>query len=175
MKNKKSRNLVTFFCSPRNFSIRSVATDKLDMTAIYSKWKFILINRNRLFVILNHVNSLNKTLLQLTLDLLSFRHIKISHLATLQIPANILSKHCTISRSNPVKTHTFSPAVLAGIKSPAYPPRYWDTSKVKYFSPLCPRYPQPWGDVVANDWCIMVDGLRRKPLFEHSSSQIRKE
>ena len=32
-------------------------TDKLDMTVIYSKWTFILLNclnRNRLFVILNH-------------------------------------------------------------------------------------------------------------------------
>ena len=33
----------------------------------------------------------------ITLDLLSFRHIEISHHAILQIPANILSKHCTIS------------------------------------------------------------------------------
>ena len=47
---------MTFFCSPQNFSIRSVATDKLDMTAIYSKWTFILLNRNRIFVILNHVS-----------------------------------------------------------------------------------------------------------------------
>ena len=53
----KKKNLVTFFCSPRNFSIRSVATDKLNMTAIYSKWTIILRNRNRLFVILYHVNS----------------------------------------------------------------------------------------------------------------------
>ena len=56
---------MTFFCSPRNFSIPSVATDKLDMTAIYSKWKFILLNRNQLFVILNHINSQNKTLFNL--------------------------------------------------------------------------------------------------------------
>ena len=53
IKTKKSRNLVTFFCSTRIFSIRSVATDKLNMTAIYSKWTFILLNRKRLFVILN--------------------------------------------------------------------------------------------------------------------------
>ena len=77
---------------------QSVATDKLDMTEIYSKWAFILLKRNWLFVILNHVNSQNKTLLQLTLDLLSFRHIEIVHQAILQIPANILSKHRTISR-----------------------------------------------------------------------------
>ena len=79
------------------FSIRSVATDKLNKTAIFYKWTFILLNRNQLFVILNQVNSQNKTLLQLTLDLLSFLHIEISHLAILQIPVNILSKHCTIS------------------------------------------------------------------------------
>ena len=33
-KKKKSQNLVTFFCSPQNFSIRSVATAKLNMTAV---------------------------------------------------------------------------------------------------------------------------------------------
>ena len=48
------------------------------MTATYSKWTIILLNRNRLFVILNHVNSQTKSLLQLTLDLLSFSHIEIS-------------------------------------------------------------------------------------------------
>ena len=50
---KKLRNLVTFFCSSRNLSIRSMATDKLDMTAIYYKWTFILLNRNLLFIIIS--------------------------------------------------------------------------------------------------------------------------
>ena len=90
-----------------------MATDKLDMPAIYSKWPFI--NRNRLLVILKRVNSQseNKTLLQLTLDLLSFRHdIEISHLAILQIPGNILSKQGTIS----VFTNTFQtlPEIRSG-------------------------------------------------------------
>ena len=67
------------------------------LQSILNGQSFFLI-RNRLFVILNHVNSQNKTLFQLTLHLLSFRHIEISHLTILQIPANILSKHSAISR-----------------------------------------------------------------------------
>ena len=47
------------------------------------------------------LNSQNKTHLQLTQNLLSFPHIEILHLAILQIPANIMSKHRTISRQNP--------------------------------------------------------------------------
>ena len=148
---------MTFFYSPRNFSIRSVATDKLDMTVIYSKWTSIL----------SLVNSQNRTLLQLTLDLLTFRHIEILHLAIIQIPENIVTKHCTISRYL-VKMHHYFPSCFGGNQKPAYPWHYWYTSKVKsrYFSPaiLAPR-----GNVVANDkikcinevWLYLCDGCNR--------------
>ena len=120
---KSLMNLVTFFSLPRIFSIRSVATDKLDRTAIYSKWTFILLIRNRLFVILNHIRCFNP----------SEYPVKAPHYM-------------------PVKHTAISPAVFAGIKSPAYPRHDRDTSKVKsrYFSPAIPG---PQGDVVANDWC----------------------
>ena len=83
---------------------------------------------------------------------------RISGYFEVQIPANILSKHRTISR---YKRTPISPTVLAGIKR-----HYRDTSKVKSWY-LTPLFPALGGEVVANDWCIMkvhvfcsTDGLK---------------
>ena len=71
------------------------------MIAIYSKCTFILLNRKSI-IILNHVNSQNKTLLQLTLDLLFYRNLK-SRILRTSFPVKTshyiaVKPHCYFSR-----------------------------------------------------------------------------
>ena len=120
-----------------------MATDKLHMQQS--------ILNGHSFFILNHVNSQNKTILQLTLDLLSFRHIELKssisrYFKSRQISCQNTTLYCG-------KTHRYFPCCFGRNQKPAYPRHYWDTLKVKshYFSP---NIPGPQGDVTLNDWCI---------------------
>ena len=89
---------------------------KLHMTAIYSKWTFIFLNRNRLFVILNHVNSQNKTLFQL-LSICCLSAILKSRIS-----------RCFKSRQISCQNTTLYP----GKNAPLFPPLFWWESKARH-------------------------------------------